>query len=204
MGLGDLYHRDQRYRDALVPWERLLELDPTLLNILTMVGHMHRKQLDFEQAAQCFARALAMAPHNPSAVFGLADSLRGLGRFAEAAPHWEEILRADPRNQQVLTRAGDCYFRLGQLDRAEALFSQSLDIGHDKPALLGLARIHQQRGDFPEAVRSYDRILARNPGDARTILLLAKTLERWQGPAAATAYLDQQRKAHPEGLESNI
>ena len=87
MGLGDLYHRDQRYRDALVPWERLLEIDPSLLNILTMVGHMHRKQLDFEQAAQCFARALAMAPHNPHAVFGLADSLRGLGRFAEAAPY---------------------------------------------------------------------------------------------------------------------
>jgi hypothetical protein len=53
-------------------------------------------------------------------------------------------------------------------------------------------------------VSSYDRILARNPGDARTILLLAKALERWQGPAAAASYLEQQRKAHPEGLESNL
>jgi Tfp pilus assembly protein PilF len=81
------------------------------------------------------------------------------------------------------------------------LFNLSLGIGHDKPALLGLARIHQQRCDFPEAMRSYDRILARNPGDTRTILLLAKTLERWQGPAAAASYLEQQRAAHPEGLE---
>jgi tetratricopeptide (TPR) repeat protein len=152
-------------------------MDPGLLNVLTMAGHTHRKLLTFEKAVECFGKALALAPDNPYALFGMADSLRGLGRFDEAAPYWEAILGADPRNQQVLARAGDCFLRLDLTARAEELFNRSLAIGYDKASLLGLGRIHRQRAAFEAEILCYEQILTRNPADERTALLRAEAVE---------------------------
>jgi len=171
-------HHAQRYQEALACWEPLLQIDPGLLHILTMVGHMHRKLLAFEKAVGCFTKALALAPENPYALFGMADALRGLGRFDQAAPYWEAILEADPCNQQVLARAGDCFQRLGLPARAEELFNRSLAIGYDKGSLLGLARVHHQGAAFEAAIQCYDQILTRNPADARTALLRAQAFEK--------------------------
>ena len=174
MGLGDLHQKAHRSEEALACWEQLLTLAPGLLNIRTMAGNLCRRKLDFLRAEHHFREALALDPHNAHAVFGLADALRGQGRFEEAAPYWDEILEADPRNRQVLCRAGDCFTRLGRCDRAEALFRRVLDSGYDRSALLGLAKVQLQLGVPAEAIRCYETILARNPEDARTALLLAQ------------------------------
>lgn len=181
MGLGDLCHQAHRDREALACWEPLLQIDPGLLNILTMAGHTHRKLLAFDKAVDCFGKALALAPSNPYALFGMADSLRGLGRFDQAAPYWEAILEADPGNQQVLARAGDCFFRLGMQAKAEALFNRSLAISYDKNALLGLGRVYRQRSAFEAELRCYEKILTRNPADTRTARLRAEALEAMKG-----------------------
>ncbi|MFZ1375473.1 MAG: tetratricopeptide repeat protein [Geothrix sp.] len=173
-GLGDLHQRERRPEAALACWERLLELDPRLLHIRTMAGNLCRKKLDFARAEHHFREALRQEADNVHAVFGLADALRGLGRFEEAAPYWDEMLKADGANKQVLCRAGDCYARLGNLTGAEALFRRALDQGYDRSALLGLARVHGLRGASADAVRCYEVILARNPGDSRTSQLLAQ------------------------------
>jgi tetratricopeptide (TPR) repeat protein len=193
-------HRDQ---EALVHWELLLETLPDHVNILTKVGGIHRRQRDFEQAMRCFTRALALAPDNPYALFGMADSLRGMGRSAEAMPLWKAFLEADPGNQQALSRAGDCCLRLGRLAEAEGYFTTCLGLGFHRPALLGLGRVHRDRGEPAAAVACYQRILARDPADARTILLRIDTLREWKGPKGALAYLEGPRTAHP-GLDPGL
>jgi tetratricopeptide (TPR) repeat protein len=146
---------------------------------------------------RCFTRALALAPDNPYALIGMADSLRGMGRSAEAMPLWEKILKLDPGNQQVLSRAGDCSLRLGMLAQAHAYFTTCLGLGFHRAALLGLGRVHRDRGEPAAAVACYQRILARDPADARTILLRTDTLREWKGPKGALAFLEGQRTAHP-------
>ncbi len=181
MGLGDLYHKEHRQEETLACWEALLALDPTLVTIQTQVGNIHRKRLAFEKAIPYFQAALAREPHNRFATFGLADSLRGLGRFAEAAPVWEEMLELDTGNVQVLTRAGDCFLRLGQVEKAERLFTRAVHSGYDKPALLGLARICRVRGEAPKALDFYRRVLEHGPGDVRILQLMAETFRELEG-----------------------
>jgi pentatricopeptide repeat protein len=197
MGLGDLHQKERRVDEALLCWERLLELDPRLINIRTMAGNLCRKRLDFERAAFHFRAALRLEPHNAHAVFGLADALRGMGRFEEAAPLWDEILDLDPGNRQVLTRAGDCFCRLGQFEKAETLYRSVLDQGYDRSAQFGLARVQVRRGAFAEAVQRYEAVLERNPEDPRAILLKGQVLSEWRGPAEARAYLEAQQASHP-------
>jgi tetratricopeptide (TPR) repeat protein len=174
MGLGDLHQKERRPEAALACWERLLELGPDLLNIRTMAGNLCRRKLDFSRAEQHFRAALRLAPHNAPATFGLADALRGQGRFEEAYPFWIEMLAIDPGNRQVLCRAGDCFARLGRLEEASGLFLRALEGGYDRSALLGLARVHILRQAPEEAVRCYEAILGRNPGDGRAGALRAQ------------------------------
>jgi tetratricopeptide (TPR) repeat protein len=76
-----------------------------------------------------------------------------------------------------------------------------LSLGHDASALLGLARIQRQRGDFELAIQSYGRVLARKPEDAGTIAQIGETLREAKGVEAALAYLQTQLSAHPEAKE---
>jgi tetratricopeptide (TPR) repeat protein len=183
MGLGDLHQSGGRLNAALVCWEGLLQLAPGLLNIRTMAGNAYRKQLDFTRAEAHFREVLHLEPGNAHAIFGLADALRGQGRFMEAAGHWEVMLRLDPDNQQVLARAGDCFARLGDLDRAEAILQQALTTGDNKPALLGLAKVLLLRADPLAAIQCYERILAKHPGDPRAGLLLSQAKAGLQSPS---------------------
>jgi tetratricopeptide (TPR) repeat protein len=168
-GLGDLHHREDQPALALACWEPLLDMHPGLTAIQVKAGNLHLRAQAFDRAAHRFRAALVQDPVNPEAIFGLADSLRGLGRFAEARPLWEEVLAADPLNRQALTRAGDCYAGLGDLDRAQELFERSLALGFDKAALLGLAQIQCGVGEFKDALQLCGQILQRHPGDARTL-----------------------------------
>jgi tetratricopeptide (TPR) repeat protein len=201
MGLGDLHFKANRFSEALVCWEPLLLLDPSLVQIRTMVGNIHRKALAFDKAIIHFRAILDSAPHNPYAVFGMADSLRGLGRFQESAPFWDEMLQLDPGNKQVLTRAGDCFFRLGQLAKAENLFARTLERGYEKAVHLGLARIDRSRGCFQQAILHYRAILDRQPQDIRTLLLVAETHREWKGPEAARDYLQGKLRQFPDAKE---
>ena len=91
---------------------------PMILHSLMERGEQHRKRLQFKKAEVCFREALRLAPQDLRALFCLADSLRGLGRFQEAAPYWDEILTLEPEGQKGLSRAGPsgsgrCLPRLG-------------------------------------------------------------------------------------------
>lgn len=176
-GLADLHHKEHRVEESLQCWERLLDLDPGLLHIRTMAGNACRRRLDFARAEHHFREALKVDADNAHALFGIADALRGLGRFEEAAPFWDIMLVKDPANIQVLCRAGDCFARLGRLDQAEDLFRRALVPNYDRAAWLGLARVHTLKGALPEAMACYDVILARNPADARAGQLLAQMKE---------------------------
>ncbi|BDU72725.1 tetratricopeptide repeat protein [Mesoterricola silvestris] len=175
MGLGDLHHKADEPAEALACWEPLLAMIPTLVNVWTQVGNIHRKAQAFDRAEACYRTALDLEPGNGYAVFGMADCLRGLGRWEEALPLWEDLLRRDP-DQQVLTRAGDCYLRLGLLDRAQEMYERSLVHGFDKATLLGLAKVQRLGGDYEVAHQIYRQILERHPGDARTLALQAEAV----------------------------
>ena len=166
--------------------------------------HGHLKQLDFEQAAQCFARALAMAPHTLNAAPAWPTACGAWAGSAEAAPYWEEILGADPRNQQGADPGLGHPATSGWASWTGPTSSTGPWTSATTARRAGPGADPPQARDFPEAVRSYDRILARNPGHARTLLLLAKALERWQGPAAAAAYLDQQRVPTRKGWNESF
>jgi tetratricopeptide (TPR) repeat protein len=108
---------------------------------------------------------------------------------------------ADPKNKQVLTRAGDCFFRMGDMDKTEELFERTLALGYDASALIGLSRVYRQQRSYDRAMQNYQLILDHNPDDTRTMALMGETIFEAHGKTAALEFLIRKKEEHPHAKE---
>jgi tetratricopeptide (TPR) repeat protein len=60
------------------------------------VGNYYIERKDWRAAASRFQSALVLAPENPDVYWGLAESERHLGKFAEARANYEKVVDYDP------------------------------------------------------------------------------------------------------------
>lgn len=82
----------------------------------------------------------------------LADSLYAAGRFAEAAPVYQELTVAAPEIGRHWARYGGCLHSLGRFDEAAEALSRAESIGHNPTVMFNLACSLSQAGRPEEAL----------------------------------------------------
>lgn len=91
------------------------------------------------------------------------------------------VVAADPRNADAQLQLGLSLLAAGRLDEAETTFRRTLAIAPDyEDARVGLARVHQRRGDLAAALAELDPLPATN--------LEASELRAFLSRSEATAY----------------
>ena len=120
------------------------------------------------------AQAAEVTPQSdPPAAQLLAGALFSVGQFADAAPLLDQLEPAFGLNAEFLSLFGANCRRLGQLQRAEELFSRALAISPDSIHIRNnQANLFIDLGRFDEAREILTRLLAEAPdyGDARANL----------------------------------
>lgn len=169
IGLGYVHYDMKDYAQALTCWNSASLADPTRVDVrlLTNLGNCERKLLHFEAALPYYQRALALESNNTYALYGLADCHRGLHQPERSLQYWRQILALQPNNKVVLTRAGDALRLLGRFDDALASYQLALAQGADLYATLGLAKVHQARGQAQSALQLLEQALHTDPGNER-------------------------------------
>ena len=66
-----------------------------------------------------------------------------------------------------LSRIGDSYIRLNDLNMAEANYQKAMAIGYDKYACLGISKIHELRGHPDKALEILSMLVRKEPRDSR-------------------------------------
>lgn len=175
IGLGHLFYDFKEYDKALFYWERMVQVhgDNVDIRVLTSVGNCHRKLKTFRKGIEYFARALEIEPDNFYALFGMADCYRGLNLHRESLHYWNRILALDPENKVILTRAGDAYRAMGDFADAEISYKKALNIEFDAYAILGLALIYKQKGNYQDAVESLQGLVKNDSKNSRLYLEIA-------------------------------
>ena len=175
IGLAHLHYDFKRYEKALYYWKWMLNQSGRRVDIrvLTSIGNCYRKLKQFDEAVSYFEQALEREHGNFYALFGLGDSYRGLGDPRAALPYWNRILERDPKNKVILTRAADAYRAIGQPETARDYYRRALNIEFDAYAILGLALLNMDVGDYESAARSLEGLLPNTPKNARIYQTLA-------------------------------
>lgn len=175
IGLGHLNYDFKEYRDALFYWQKAYEnnINNVDIRILTSIGNCHRKLKTFNDGLFYFQKALDMDPKNFYALFGMADSYRGLNKQEQSIIYWNKILDIDPENKVILTRLGDAYRNIGDYRNAETYYNRALNIDFDIYAAMGLALICKCEGKYEEATERFKGLIQNDPKNYRLYIDLA-------------------------------
>jgi choline-sulfatase len=144
--------------------ERVLAMDPEILDAWVMLGNEYFRQHDHAAALEHYKRALAIRPDYDLATVNLAAAYRALGDYEAALLGYERYLERDPKNAWVRYQMGEMFVDRGELDKAEDAFRQSLiDDTRVAAARNALGVIALQRGDVALAEREIRAAIAQKP-----------------------------------------
>lgn len=152
INLGITLQRQQRLDEAQAHLRQAVSDDPQRAVAASVLAEVLATQGLQHEAREQFLRALRLNAGLMDAHEGLAKLDMQLARFAEAADHLREIVRAEPANAAMLGALANACFQCGALDEAAqaAARARELDATGAEPYSV-LAQIHYVRGELDQA-----------------------------------------------------
>lgn len=151
---------------------------------LVVIGDAYHARGVARQSAAVYRQALRLAPMDTAVRTKLIDLLITHGEIEEALSQYMIL--------------ADCFYHLAQLDRAEEVYEEALQLvprvegedGWKVRILHKIGDIHVQRVDWRKAVSVYERIRDLAPSDERARLTLMDLFYRLGERKPATEELD--------------
>jgi putative PEP-CTERM system TPR-repeat lipoprotein len=152
------------------------------------------------QAAADAARAvLELEPAHPAAVELLGRLAIQRSDWREAQQRSEQLLQIAPRQAQAQILAGDLLLARKEYAAAAAAYHKAGLLTADPAvALREFETLHQ--GRLPQPLRPLETLLARNPNDTRTRIMLADAQQKLGLLDAAASNYEQVLKQQPDNV----
>jgi tetratricopeptide (TPR) repeat protein len=165
---GNQARRDGQMRLAIASYRRARDLAPHTYEIRILLADTLRRTGDAARALPEYEAALSIDPSRHEAYAGKAQIQRTAYDHEGAAALLHEALgRVAPASRpDILLVLAETRRRQKRLDEARHLFRDLLEARPEEaPALGGLARVAEDRGDLGGAIAAWDRYLAAKPDD---------------------------------------
>lgn len=150
-----------------------LQASPKDVQALHLAGSIANLRGDDMQAEARWLRCLALAPAHIDAREDLARLLLGQERTAEAMPHIDRLLIADPHNQRYVMLKGHALRLSGQSEKGVELVREFLEAHPDPEAWVMFGTLNRDLGNQAAAVEAFRRALAVHPGYGEAYWALA-------------------------------
>jgi len=176
----------------------------TLVGVLSLYATLHVSyNLLWRSEEVLWSQAVSVNPNASDAWRNLGDLYRGQGRTQDATSAYQSAVLAHSSNIEARTALAVQVAVGGDLDTAESLLQETLQIAPcHGPALNNLAMVKNRRNDWHRAVELYDRSLTCDPDNAMAHLGLGNIYfgPLKSRPKAAEHYqrfLDISDRLHP-------
>ena len=125
------------------------------------LGQIYLEQKSYQLALEPFQEAIAKDPEMLEARYGLAKSLHGLGRFAEAAEILEGLVSLDKKFDygNAVFGLAECYRLAGMEDKALETYKIVINTYRFFKAYYHYARLLDKRGNKQEAISCMKSII---------------------------------------------
>ena len=116
------------------------------------------------EAADSFARALALNPNLPEVHYNLANALLRLEQHEKAVPHYRRAIALRPHLGMAFVNLGRALSALGRWQEAIDSYKQALHLGVASPQLhYAMAVGFEQLGRYEEGLASAENVLVLDP-----------------------------------------
>ncbi len=126
--LGVVYQNTGRLDDAVEAHRKALALNPERFDVVFDLGSTYFRLRKLKEARDTFRRAVDLQPGNPGALNGMGAVLHMLGNYTAAIQVYEQSLRANANQPDVLMNISKAYRKLGDADKEKEFAEKSKDL----------------------------------------------------------------------------
>ncbi len=178
---GTTAFAEQAFRNAL-------RLRPDLHMIRSWLASVLLQEGRAADAGVVYQELLAAPGFENAALVGLGDVARAQGRAEDAIAAYRDALAAQPGQAQPTLAFAWTLANLGRVDEALAAYDTCLALNDDGDVRAARAQMLAAAGRLPDAKAELERLVERNPADARARGQLALVSEQLGALAAADAH----------------
>jgi len=201
---GDDLFQNQRYREAVLAYDRVLQAKPEDYQAWFKRGMALEHLALYEEAAACYEQLVRLQPQDYLAWYKWGVTLGQLQRYPESLQAFEQVVQLQPDHYWAWHDRGKVLEQLQDTDRAIASYERAVQLKPDfqlaiesrRQVLSNLRRVdelyHLQHYD--EAVAACDRLLQEDESNGLAWLMRGMALEnlhRYQDAADAYAQVVQ-------------
>lgn len=153
--------RNQVWRSPAALWKDTTAKSPNKVRPWMNLGTAYYERERWSSAADCYRRAIRLAPDNSHAWIYLANTENAAGWHEHAVATAQEHLRRDPSVVELHLARAMAYERLGQPNEALAALRECLDHKpNSRRARLGIGGLSLEAGNLAEAARQLGKLRA--------------------------------------------
>lgn len=130
-----LYVQEKRYPEAIVAFNKALEIDEKLPHVWNDLGLCYRDTGDYKSSLKSLLKAVEFAPENAEILFNLGETLEMIGvlymsnKYLESAIQtFNMVANVMPNNADTWNHIGICYKELGKPEESKFYFDRARDI----------------------------------------------------------------------------
>jgi DNA-binding response OmpR family regulator len=130
-----LYMQEKKYPEAIVAFNKALEIDDKLPYVWNDLGLCFRDMGDNKSALKSLLRAVELGPENPELLFNLGETLEMIGvlymsnKYLDSAIQtFKMVANQMPNNANAWNHIGICYKEMGKPEEAKFYFDRARDI----------------------------------------------------------------------------
>jgi tetratricopeptide (TPR) repeat protein len=166
--LGDALFRKNLLDEAMVQFQKALEINPDYAEARYNLGVALSKKGHVDKSIDQYERALEINPIYAQAHYNLGVALSQKGQEDDAMAQYQMALLINPNEVEARISLGNALFQKGLVDEAIVQFQKALETdpnsagGHYN---LGVAL--SQKGQVDEAIEQYQKAVEINPNDVK-------------------------------------
>ncbi|MEM3397377.1 MAG: tetratricopeptide repeat protein [Thermoplasmata archaeon] len=165
------YERERYLKDALVAFEKVLEMRPDYTEAAIARTRVLILTGDFDKALELTKKAVAATPDNPNAWYMKGRAELEMQMFEEAAKSFSEAIKLNPEKKEYFMGKGLALMQIGRFEEALSNFEKARNIDQSDPEILyQMGEVMTKLGRTNEAVEYYTLASALRPDDVRILL----------------------------------
>lgn len=185
--------------------KQALKVDPRSAGAYTVLAIVKDRTGNAALAGQHYRRAAELAPMQGGMLNNYGTWLCSNGRAVESLAWFDQALAAPGYQTPAIAagNAGACALQAGQLERAQQLLRQAIDLDpQNQVALSAMAELEFKAGRMMAARAFSQRRLAAAPADPAALLLASQIEQKLGDSTAAEEYVRRLRTEFPDARSS--
>ncbi len=161
---------------------------------------------DLDGALEMLREGLALYPNAVDLYAGLGYARMAREEFAWARKAFQRALILDPQHEDAMVGMGETLLRLGDPERALALFGevQALGFDQDVELMLTMGRALFREALYAQARDVFSKAVAVRPDNSESVAALGYTLHRLGDEVEASRHLRRALRLDPDLHEARV